>query len=128
MVRVRAVPLAEAAIFGGSIGMAIHGLNPSASVNASLDEDGETVVLKHCCHIGVAVASDRALPVPVVHHIERKLTVELTVGLTGVCRRASTPPTPCPRPSARPPSDFSGAPRTCPRAPSSQQQTEEAST
>jgi hypothetical protein len=39
--------------------MAIHGLKPSASVNASLDEGGETFVLKHCCHIGVAVASDR---------------------------------------------------------------------
>jgi hypothetical protein len=62
--------------------------------------------------------------------LQRMYRTRSASGLHGWPKRPSS--------SARPPSDFSGAPRTCPRAPrrggtdtrapSSQQQTEEAST
>ena len=56
--------------------------------NASLDADGETVVLKHYCHIGVAVATEQGLLVPVVRNVDRKSVRELAVELTELSRRA----------------------------------------
>lgn len=46
--------------------------------NASLDVDSQEIVLKHYCHIGLAVATDRGLLVPVVRDVDEKNMVELS--------------------------------------------------
>jgi pyruvate dehydrogenase E2 component (dihydrolipoamide acetyltransferase) len=56
--------------------------------NASLDAEGETIILKHYCHIGVAVATDQGLLVPVVRDVDRKSLRELAVELTEQAHRA----------------------------------------
>lgn len=56
--------------------------------NASLDADGETIVLKRYCHIGVAVATEQGLLVPVLRDVDRKSVRELAVELTALTRRA----------------------------------------
>src|SRR5699024_9234341 len=45
--------------------------------NASLDPDNQEIVLKHYCHIGLAVASDRGLLVPVIRDVDQKNLVQL---------------------------------------------------
>ncbi len=56
--------------------------------NASLDADGENIVLKHYCHIGVAVATEQGLLVPVVRDVDRKSVRELAAELTAQAERA----------------------------------------
>jgi pyruvate dehydrogenase E2 component (dihydrolipoamide acetyltransferase) len=58
--------------------------------NASLDAEGETIILKHYCHIGVAVAAEQGLLglVPVVRDVDRKSVRELAVELTEQAQRA----------------------------------------
>jgi pyruvate dehydrogenase E2 component (dihydrolipoamide acetyltransferase) len=56
--------------------------------NASLDAEGETIILKHYCHIGVAVATDQGLLVPVMRDVDRKSLRELAVELTEQAQRA----------------------------------------
>lgn len=48
----------------------IQALQEIPSVNAELD--GQDIVYKHYCHIGIAVGSDRGLVVPVVRDADRK--------------------------------------------------------
>ena len=45
--------------------------------NSSLDADGEHLILKHYCHIGVAVDTDDGLVVPVVRDVDKKGLVEI---------------------------------------------------
>jgi pyruvate/2-oxoglutarate dehydrogenase complex dihydrolipoamide acyltransferase (E2) component len=40
--------------------------------NASLTADGETLVLKQFCHIGIAVDTPHGLMVPVIRDVDRK--------------------------------------------------------
>lgn len=49
--------------------------------NASLDNAADEVVLKHYCHLGVAVDTEQGLVVPVIRDADCKNLVELTVEL-----------------------------------------------
>jgi pyruvate dehydrogenase E2 component (dihydrolipoamide acetyltransferase) len=55
--------------------------------NASLDAAGDGIILKHYCHIGVAVATERGLLVPVVGDIDRKSIGEIAVELAELAAR-----------------------------------------
>lgn len=55
---------------------------------ASLSEDGETLILKHYCHIGVAVDTPEGLLVPVLRHCDQKGLLELAVELGDLSARA----------------------------------------
>jgi len=90
--RAHADAVAEA---GGKLTLTVLVLKAAAAAlramprfNASLDADGETIVLKHYCHIGVAVATEQGLLVPVVRDVDRKSVQELAVELTEQARRA----------------------------------------
>ncbi|BCX89083.1 pyruvate dehydrogenase E2 component (dihydrolipoamide acetyltransferase) [Methylomarinovum tepidoasis] len=56
--------------------------------NASLAPDGETLILKRYCHIGVAVATPDGLVVPVIRDVDRKGVWELAAELAEVSARA----------------------------------------
>ncbi|BCX81415.1 pyruvate dehydrogenase E2 component (dihydrolipoamide acetyltransferase) [Methylomarinovum caldicuralii] len=56
--------------------------------NASLAPDGETLILKRYCHIGVAVATPDGLVVPVIRDVDRKGVWELAGELADVSARA----------------------------------------
>jgi pyruvate dehydrogenase E2 component (dihydrolipoamide acetyltransferase) len=55
--------------------------------NASLDLDGGRLILKQYYHIGVAVATERGLLVPVIHDVDRKSMAELAVELSECVKR-----------------------------------------
>jgi pyruvate dehydrogenase E2 component (dihydrolipoamide acetyltransferase) len=57
-------------------------------VNSSLSPDGEALIYKHYCHIGVAVDTDDGLVVPVVRDVDRKGLFELATELAEVSARA----------------------------------------
>jgi pyruvate dehydrogenase E2 component (dihydrolipoamide acetyltransferase) len=85
----------EVAAGGGKLTLTVLVLKAAAAAlramprfNASLDVDGETIVLKHDCHIGVAVATEQGLLVPVVRDVDRKPVRELAVELLELARRA----------------------------------------
>lgn len=56
--------------------------------NASLDESGEQLVLKHYFNIGVAVDTPRGLLVPVIHEVDVKGIFELAEELAEISGRA----------------------------------------
>jgi pyruvate dehydrogenase E2 component (dihydrolipoamide acetyltransferase) len=56
--------------------------------NASLDADGETLVLKRYFNIGIAVDTPEGLVVPVIRNCERKGIMELAAELAEVSARA----------------------------------------
>ena len=56
--------------------------------NASLDSDGETLILKKYFNIGIAVNTPDGLVVPVIHNCERKGIMELAAELAEVSGRA----------------------------------------
>ena len=56
--------------------------------NASLDSDGETLILKKYFNIGIAVDTPDGLVVPVIHNCERKGIMELAAELAQVSGRA----------------------------------------
>jgi pyruvate dehydrogenase E2 component (dihydrolipoamide acetyltransferase) len=93
--RFRRAHVDEVAAAGGKLTLTVLVLKAAAAAlrvmprfNASLDADGETIVLKHYCHIGVAVATDAGLLVPVVRDVDRKSVRELAVELAELARRA----------------------------------------
>lgn len=55
--------------------------------NASLDIENQEIVLKKYCHIGLAVATDHGLLVPVIRDVDQKNLVELTVQTTEIARK-----------------------------------------
>jgi pyruvate dehydrogenase E2 component (dihydrolipoamide acetyltransferase) len=55
---------------------------------ASLDDRGESLILKRYYHIGVAVDTPNGLVVPVVHDVDRKGLYELASELSDVSERA----------------------------------------
>lgn len=59
-------------------------------VNASLAPDGETLVMKQYCHIGVAVDTPTGLLVPVLRDCDKKSIADLSVELTTKSTRART--------------------------------------
>ena len=56
--------------------------------NASLDENDDSIVMKHYYNIGVAVDTGQGLLVPVLHDVERKSVIELAVELVRLSERA----------------------------------------
>ena len=71
-----------------AIKAAVAALKRFPRFNASLDETGENIVLKHYYHIGVAVDTEQGLLVPVVHDADRKDMMELAVELSALAKRA----------------------------------------
>ena len=57
-------------------------------INASLAPDGESLVLKQYCHIGVAVDTPNGLVVPVIQNVDQKGIFELAAELGEVSARA----------------------------------------
>lgn len=55
-------------------------------VNAQID--GDTIIYKHYVHLGIAVASDQGLVVPVIRDADRKGMIEFSRDLSAVARRA----------------------------------------
>lgn len=55
--------------------------------NASLDVANEEIVYKHYCHMGLAVATDRGLLVPVIRDVDRKSVSELAVESADIARK-----------------------------------------
>ena len=59
-------------------------------INASLDEDAGEIVRKHYYNLGVAVATDNGLVVPVVRDADRKSVLELATEVSDLAERART--------------------------------------
>ena len=57
-------------------------------INASLDEDAGEIVRKHYYNLGVAVATDNGLVVPVVRDADRKSVLELATEVSSLAERA----------------------------------------
>ena len=57
-------------------------------INASLDEDAGEIVRKHYYNLGVAVATDNGLVVPVVRDADRKSVLELATEVSDLAERA----------------------------------------
>ncbi|MFC3285301.1 dihydrolipoamide acetyltransferase family protein [Litchfieldella rifensis] len=56
--------------------------------NASLDVESQEIVLKHYYNIGMAVATDRGLLVPVIRDVDRKNLIELTEAVSTTVEKA----------------------------------------
>ena len=57
-------------------------------LNSSLDADGEHLVIKQYCHIGVAVDTDQGLVVPVIRDVNNKGVLQLAAELGEISQRA----------------------------------------
>ncbi len=66
---------------------AVAALKAYPRFNASLDTDGEEVILKQYYHIGVAVDTERGLIVPVVRDVDRKSITQLALELNDLVVR-----------------------------------------
>jgi len=55
--------------------------------NASLDPGAGELILKRYCHLGIAVATDRGLIVPVIHDVDKKPVMELARELVSLAQR-----------------------------------------
>jgi 2-oxoglutarate dehydrogenase E2 component (dihydrolipoamide succinyltransferase) len=64
----------------------IHALQEVPSVNAEID--GQDIVYKRYCHIGIAVGSERGLVVPVVRDADRKSIAEVEKEIAAFGRKA----------------------------------------
>lgn len=65
-----------------------HALERFPKFNASIDMAQNEIVMKHYCHIGVAVDTERGLLVPVIRDVDQKNIQELAVELGAVAERA----------------------------------------
>jgi pyruvate dehydrogenase E2 component (dihydrolipoamide acetyltransferase) len=79
---------------GGKLTVTVFALKAVASAlrqfprfNASLDAESGEIVLKHYCHIGVAVSTKEGLVVPVVRDVDCKSIVELAIELSDLVQR-----------------------------------------
>lgn len=66
----------------------VFALKQYPGFNASLDEDNQEIVLKGYFHIGLAVATDRGLLVPVIRDVDKKNLIELTEAVSTIVERA----------------------------------------
>ncbi|PYN21962.1 MAG: hypothetical protein DMD99_18080 [Candidatus Rokuibacteriota bacterium] len=62
-------------------------LQEQPQFNASLDPAAGELILKRYCHLGVAVATERGLIVPVIRDVDRKPLVELQRELAALAQR-----------------------------------------
>ncbi|HXF08012.1 MAG TPA: dihydrolipoyllysine-residue acetyltransferase [Candidatus Acidoferrales bacterium] len=67
-----------------------HALREFPTVNASLDPDGETLILKRYIHIGVAVDTPDGLMVPVVRDVDKKGVFELATEVAELAEQTRT--------------------------------------
>jgi pyruvate dehydrogenase E2 component (dihydrolipoamide acetyltransferase) len=73
---------------GGKLTITVFALKAAAGAlkqfprfNSSLDVGSGELVIKHYCHIGVAVSTEEGLLVPVIRDVDRKSMVELSIEL-----------------------------------------------
>ena len=66
----------------------VNALKRHPKFNASVNEVAETLVLKHYCHIGIAVDTDAGLLVPVLRDADRKSLLEIAKELTAIAEKA----------------------------------------
>jgi pyruvate dehydrogenase E2 component (dihydrolipoamide acetyltransferase) len=79
---------------GGKLSLTVFVLKAAAGAlkqfprfSSSLDVKSGELVIKHYCHIGVAVSTDEGLVVPVVRDVDRKSMVELSIELKDLVDR-----------------------------------------
>lgn len=79
---------------GGRLTLTVFAMKAAASAlrayprfNASLDIEKGEIVLKHYCHIGVAVNTDDGLIVPVLRDVDRKSLTEISIELKDLVGR-----------------------------------------
>jgi pyruvate dehydrogenase E2 component (dihydrolipoamide acetyltransferase) len=65
-----------------------YALKEHPRFNASLDHTGENLILKHYCHVGVAVDTENGLVVPVVRDADRKGIYEIAAELAELSAKA----------------------------------------
>ena len=85
---------AEIAAKGGKLTHTVFALKAVATAlkafprfNASLDTQGGEIVLKHYYHIGVAVATEDGLIVPVIRDVDRKSVAELSIEMKALAEK-----------------------------------------
>jgi pyruvate dehydrogenase E2 component (dihydrolipoamide acetyltransferase) len=85
---------ADIAAKGGKLTHTVFALKAIATAlkafprfNASIDPEAGEIVLKHYYHIGVAVATDDGLIVPVIRDVDRKSVAELSVELNALAEK-----------------------------------------
>ena len=65
----------------------VSALKKYPQFNASLDEKTSEIVFKHYYNIGIAVATDRGLIVPVIKDVDKKGIVELSAELAEIAEK-----------------------------------------
>lgn len=65
----------------------VSGLRKYPQFNASLDEATSEIIFKHYYNIGIAVATDRGLIVPVIRDVDQKNLVELSIELADLAKK-----------------------------------------
>lgn len=85
---------AEVEALGGKLTLTVFALKAAVGAlkanphfNASFDVEKGEMILKHYYHVGVAVATDDGLIVPVVRDVDRKSIVELSIELKDLVDR-----------------------------------------
>jgi len=81
----------------------VQALKKFPQLNTSLDESTNEIVYKHYYNLGMAVATEAGLVVPVVKEVDKKSVLELAREIPSGLERASSPPRTSPaRPSRSP--------------------------
>lgn len=82
---------------GGKLTMAVMVTKIAASalkhfptMNATIDPANSRIIFKGYCHVGIAVATERGLLVPVIRDADTKNMVELAAEITEIAARART--------------------------------------
>ncbi|HIA50855.1 MAG TPA: 2-oxo acid dehydrogenase subunit E2 [Candidatus Melainabacteria bacterium] len=68
----------------------VSGLKKYPQFNASLDEKNGEIVFKHYYNIGIAVATERGLIVPVIKNVDQKSIIELARELKDIAEKTRT--------------------------------------
>lgn len=68
--------------------VAASALKRFPKLNASVDLRNNKIIFKEYCHVGVAVATERGLVVPVIRDADQKNMVELAAEITAIAKRA----------------------------------------
>jgi pyruvate dehydrogenase E2 component (dihydrolipoamide acetyltransferase) len=68
----------------------VAGLKQFPTLNASLDDEKQELILKRYYHLGIAMDTERGLIVPVIRDVDRKSVVELAAELGEKTQRTRT--------------------------------------
>ncbi|GAA5033231.1 hypothetical protein GCM10011506_25170 [Marivirga lumbricoides] len=68
--------------------IAASALQQFPKFNASIDEENDEMILKKYVNIGIAVATDKGLLVPVVRDVNRKSIIELSIEINELAKKA----------------------------------------